>query len=347
MAQNTYKIDRMTLLFNCPLLDERFYLVDDIIDMYFKPHFDYLGPSPNFKHHYRSDTGLDIQIINKNLKRVKTDDKEILLVSGDGVIRFEQFEDIPQDYNLRLEYNPSGRRHPLWKSGKYLASFFQRNKESGKFDGSDIKVSRKDDAVDIYQKVILSSITNSSVKKWSVFGGPHGIETINLGVRKSTEQFTGYCKKTQLKEVKGVDTPHEEHYRFEFRNSKGFNLFDSNLANENLFRKLLILGQLPSYVPDEGKRGYQFYHELAQQYLFRIKNPHDFMTLNEALTSARRLDKKTNKIVFKYIKQTIESSQFHIPYEHPAVTFDRLCHERWEVELTKILQYLNLDNYDI
>ncbi len=347
MAQNTYSVDRMTLLFYCPMLDPKFSATVDLyLKEYFQDHFEPLGSTENYQYHFKSKSGLDIQIQPKNMKRIKKEQKEVNL-SSPGVLLVDEYQNTPQDYNLRLEYNPSNGRHPLWKVSSILAPFFAINQRSPHWRGSDIKISRIDHAVDIFNQVNLACIYIQKASKYSIFGGDYGIQTVNIGTRRSATQLTAYNKKIQMKEVFNIDSNHDYWYRFEYRNTKGFNLYDHDQVKENLFSNIFILGDLPSYNIFPKKNGYLWYYELAEQYLTRIKDQNNFFTLNDALSRARSLDKNNNKDVYNYIKSLLMKSQFSLKYEHPAKTFESKINEKWDTEFTKILQYLGLKEYHL
>ena len=158
-------IDKLALLFKFSVLDDdrvdigvrHLHSLESILTSVFDG-CEFMGSTENYVYQYKTKRGLNIQYEPKRQKRLKAYREEILLINRFesnlqnryGIMYKDVYDNVDQDYNLRIEYNPNRKPHQL--SGCALSFLAHLSKG---FSFEKVKVGRIDWAIDYFQPVNL------------------------------------------------------------------------------------------------------------------------------------------------------------------------------------------------
>ena len=188
------------------------------------PEFPQGSPTPLYKKHYRTSSGIDIQFgpifpVRKKKKSIQEQLEE------------DQYIYQPSYYALRIEYNPNNitlsEIRPIFSSVKNFSL------------NNTIYVSRVDTAIDYKASLNPELILCRGIKKNCVFGGKKGVETVYFGRRTSKNFFRIYNKRQEIIDS-GSPDPNHDIWRIELEYSNSFPLSTTPDLGPQ-FDKLIIL----------------------------------------------------------------------------------------------------------
>lgn len=184
-----------------------------------------------FLHHYRTKSGVDLQLGSKMPKSKKVSDEDLLEQFGTlEVPNTKKYIHSPSFYGLRIEYNPNKNDLsdliPILSSSQISKISFPR-------------VSRLDIAIDYPIEIYPQMVLCSGMKKSFIALGSDGIESVYFGARKSRNYIRLYNKKRELEEVNN-ETIEGSLWRLELESKESFKLGDDLPDYHKVFSRILF-----------------------------------------------------------------------------------------------------------
>lgn len=171
-----------------------------------------------FEHHFRTSDGVDIQLGARMPKRLKVTDLGYIQAFGSDEEKDSGYcmRYVPNDYGLRIEYNPN---KSSLDSVRFLLGHCAEHQLSPRY----IRLARLDLAVDYYRVMNPEFITCRFARKSFMAYGTAGVESVYLGSRQSQTMFRVYNKRQEQID-QGEGDPGRDWWRIELENKKAFTL---------------------------------------------------------------------------------------------------------------------------
>ena len=196
-----------------------------------------------YYHHYRLAGGVDLQLCPKfGVRHKEYDEGYIRMVYGYGSEELKSFcedgyiwENLESEYGARLEFNPEKDDFSL--CAPFLAYFLNTYCDPEILFDDLLKISRLDIAVD-YPEALNPCLFSSTAVRGNQHFGPHGVETLYLGTRRSQYQFRIYDKKCELLKEHNTHYQGSDLWRIELESRPSVNIGEDLNFYSDVFNRL-------------------------------------------------------------------------------------------------------------